>query len=524
MTNNINSKLEHLGKKPRTLTFNRGIEKEALRVDLNGGLAQTPHPDFLGSKLCHPMITTDFSEAQLELITPVSNSITESLATLDRVHRFIYSGLEDELLWSASMPCVVPDDDHIPLAQYGSSNLGRLKTTYRNGLGHRYGRAMQTICAIHYNFSFSDEFWKTLAESEESNESLQAFRSRRYFDLMRNFRRYSWLLIYLFGASPAVCKSFLANRAHNLEDFDYGSAYHLDATSLRNGDLGYQSEAQSDLLNICYNSLDDYVNTLRQAICTPHPKFHALDTNDGERVQVNGSILQSEAEFYTTIRAKRVPNKGENFLTSLSERGVEYLEVRLLDINPYLPLGIDATEIRFLDTFLLFCLLKDSPVHGDDLCAAVQENVLKTVYAGRNLDLLLDDNGSDKPLGQWGKDILTAMTRVASTLDKAASTQDYSRCLTEQIAKIDLSENTPSARILNDMREQSIPFFRFAMNQAISHREYFVANPLTDEELTYFRSMSAKSVKDQQATERADTVSFDEYLASLQSEYEQPAS
>lgn len=520
----INNKLKHLGTKPGILTFNRGIEREALRVNLKGDLAQTPHPDFLGSKLCHPMITTDFSEAQLELITPVSSSITDSLMTLDRIHRFIYSELKDELLWSASMPCVVPGDDNIPLAQYGPSNLGRLKTTYRNGLGHRYGRAMQTICAIHYNFSFSDEFWETLATIEESDESLQAFRSRRYFDLMRNFRRYSWLLIYLFGASPAVCKSFLASRKHNLEEFDHGSAYHPDGTSLRNGDLGYQSEAQSDLLNICYNSLDNYVNTLRQAICTAHPAFHSLNANNKERVQVNGNILQSEAEFYTTIRAKRVPSRGENFLSGLSERGVEYLEVRLLDINPYLPLGIDATEIRFLDTFLLFCLLNDSPVHGDDRCAAVQQNVLKTVHAGRKNDLLLDDNGQDRPLRQWGKEILAAMAEFASGLDDTVTTGEYSKCLAEQIAKIDSPENTPSARILNDMREQSIPFFRFAMDQAISHRESFIAAPLSAEEITNFNSMSAQSVKDQLALERADKLSFDEYLANLQSEYEQPLS
>jgi glutamate--cysteine ligase len=470
------------------------------------------------------MITTDFSEAQLELITPVSNSITDSLDTLDRVHRFVYSALQDELLWSSSMPCAVPDDDNIPLARYGSSNLGQLKTTYRNGLGHRYGRAMQTICAIHYNFSFSDEFWETLANIEESDESLQAFRSRRYFDLMRNFRRYSWLLIYLFGASPAVCNSFLVNRNHNLEEFDYGSAYHPDGTSLRNGDLGYQSEAQSDLLNICYNSLDDYVNTLRKAICTPHPSFHALKSSNEERAQVNGNILQSEAEFYTTIRAKRVPRSGENFLSGLSERGVEYLEVRLLDINPYLPLGIDATEIRFLDTFLLFCLLNDSPAHGEDLCAAVQQNVLKTVHAGRKDDLLLDDNGQDRPLRQWGNEILADMAEFAASLDGTTTTGEYSKSLTEQIGKINSSEKTPSARILNDMREQSIPFFRFAMNQAISHRESFLATPLTTEETAKFNSMSAQSVKDHLALESKDEVSFDEYLANLQSEYEQPLS
>ncbi|MCZ6500976.1 MAG: glutamate--cysteine ligase [Gammaproteobacteria bacterium] len=522
MVDSINNKLKHLARSPQILKFYRGIEREALRVDLNGDLAQTQHPDFLGSKLCHPMITTDFSEAQLELITPVSNSIEDSLSTLHRIHRFVYSGLQEELLWSASMPCVVPDTDKIPLAQYGSSNLGRLKTTYRNGLGHRYGRVMQTICAIHYNFSFSNDFWLKLADLENSQVPLKDFKSGRYFDLMRNFRRYSWLLVYLFGASPAVCNSFITGQKHHLQKFDDASAYLPGATSLRNGNLGYQSTTQSGLLNICYNGLDNYVDTLREAICTPHPVYHGFDTEGDTHPQVNGNILQSEAEFYTTIRAKRVPPKGENFLTCLSGQGVEYLEVRLLDINPYLPLGIDAAEIRFLDTYLLYCLLKGSPTHDDSMCAAVSENVLKTVHQGRRDGLLLQDNGKDKSLRQWGKEILAGMLPIAEILDGASSTRKHSECLAAQDAKVEDPDNTPSARILGDMREQAIPFFQFAMNQAISHRQSFLSEPLNRQEQDEFKTMSEQSVKDQLAVENMDTLSFDEYLAELQKEYEQP--
>lgn len=491
-----------------------------MRVDTQGDLAQTPHPEFLGSKLCHPMITTDFSEAQLELITPVNESIEDSLSTLEAVHRFVHSGLEDELLWASSMPCVVPDNDKIPLARYGSSNLGKLKTTYRNGLGYRYGRAMQTICAIHYNFSFPEAFWLRLKEIEQSDESMSDYRSRRYFDLMRNFRRYSWLLVYLFGASPAVCKSFLTDRDHELEEFDFGSAYLPNATSLRNGNLGYQSDSQSDLLNICYNNLDNYIESLRKAICTPHPTFSQLDGNEEKYLQVNANILQSEAEFYTTIRAKRVPAKGENFLSSLSKQGVEYLEVRLLDVNPYLPLGIDATEIRFLDTFLLFCLLTESPAHDEDVCSAVQANVLKTVQAGRKEGLLLDDNGSDKTLSSWGQEILAAMSQASTTLDANSSSSDYSHSLAEQLAKINDSEQTPSARMLKDMRDQSIPFFRLGMNQAIKHQRYFSSMPLSDEERTQFEDMSTRSNADQKIIEAGDSVDFDQYLLDLQQEYQ----
>ena len=203
------------------LTFNHGIEREALRVTSEGHLATTKHPDFLGSKLTHPKVTTDFSESQLELITPVHSSPAAALEELDEVHRYIYSGIKDEVLWSASMPCMLSDESDIPLAYYGTSNLGKLKTTYRSGLGYRYGRGMQTICAVHYNFSFQEKFLDWLQQAEQSSEAPSDFRTRRYFDLMRNFRRYSWLLTYLFGASPAVCNSFLKGKtAFALHSFD----------------------------------------------------------------------------------------------------------------------------------------------------------------------------------------------------------------------------------------------------------------------------------------------------------------
>ncbi len=490
-------------------------------MDSSGRLALTPHPAFLGSKLSHPLITTDFSEAQLELITPVNHSIHESLETLDRIHRFVYTGLEEELLWSSSMPCEIPADSDIPLARYGRSNLGRLKTTYRHGLGLRYGRAMQTICAIHYNFSFSSSFWEGLARLESSQEPERDYQSRRYFDLMRNFRRYSWLLVYLFGASPAVCKSFIAGRRHDLEEFDETSAYLPFATSLRNGDLGYQSGSQSDLLDICYNSLENYIESLRAAICTPHPVYASFTGRQGEEPpQVNGHILQSEAEFYTTIRAKRVPPPGENFLAVLATHGVQYLEVRLLDINPYLPLGINSEQIRFLDTFLLFCLLKESPVHDDALCRAVRQNIALTVKEGRKEDLCLDDRGHSRSLREWGLEILQEMQDVAKVLDGLSDSDACMSALAAQANKLREPGRTPSAMILSEMTEQQIPFSRFAMNRSREHRQYFRERPLTPEELAYFRRLSEVSIRDQHDIERSDSLSFSDYLRALQEEYE----
>ena len=145
---------------PSLLTqIGRGIERECLRVTAEGTLAQTPHPRALGSALTHPSITTDYSEALLEFITPVSRDIDETLDILARIHGFVYRQLGDELLWSSSMPCIVSGDAGIPVARYGQSNVGRMKTVYRYGLGHRYGRLMQAIAGVHYNFSMPEAYW-----------------------------------------------------------------------------------------------------------------------------------------------------------------------------------------------------------------------------------------------------------------------------------------------------------------------------------------------------------------------------
>ena len=202
----------------------RGIEKESLRVRPEGKLAMTAHPLALGSALTHPHITTDFSESQLELITGVHMGVEACLEELTRIHQVVYRALGDEMMWCASMPCGLPADDAIPVGRYGRSNVGRMKTVYRTGLSHRYGRRMQMISGIHYNFSLPDTIWP-IPGAGEPNEA--------YFALIRNFRRDAWLLFYLFGASPAVCASFVAGRKHELRELANGT-YHLPhATSLR---------------------------------------------------------------------------------------------------------------------------------------------------------------------------------------------------------------------------------------------------------------------------------------------------
>ena len=503
--------------------INRGIEREALRVRPDGLLSQRPHSRELGSKLTHRWITTDFSEAQLELITEVSQSIDGALNQLEQIHKFVYSTLEDELLWGASMPCILTGDSDIPLAYYGQSNLGRLKTTYRNGLGLRYGRAMQTISAVHYNFSLPMALWQSLHEADTGRSGPDAnFISARYFDGIRNFRRWSWLPIYLFGASPAVCRSFVAEQPHGLQSMDGSSLVAPWGTSLRNGDLGYQSNTQTESVHVSYNSLEGYVHGLVKAITSPYPTYTELGRKSSDVFpQVNDSILQSEAEFYATARAKRVTRSGESFLLNLLESGVEYIEVRLLDIDPYHPLGIAPQTLRFMDTFLLWTLIEDSPQHTEENQRRIFENLVRTVYNGRkpNLALIDIETGRDRSLKSWANEFLQRMQPVAEALNSAYGNSCYTDSLAAQQSKVDDAENTPSGRLLSDMREQEASFFQLVLNHTISHKNTLMSRPLSPETLDLFHQESRLSLERQTIRESHKEMDFSSYLEKLACDY-----
>ncbi len=491
----------------------RGIEKESLRVTPHSRLAQTPHPQALGSALTHPFITTDYSEALIELITPVFDDIDECLEFLADLHRYVYRHLpDDELLWVASMPCFLESEKDIPLARYGDSNIGRLKTLYREGLGHRYGRLMQTISGIHYNFSMPESFWTAYRDLHSPGEDLQTFRTRHYLHLIRNFHRYSWLLLYLFGASPAVCRCFTRNRPHNLEDFNDSTLYKPHATCLRMGNLGYRSDAQGSIF-ICYNELDNYIDSLGQAMSTPYPSYETIGLKRGDHyLQMNSNLLQLENEFYATIRPKRTGPSGKRPLSLLLENGIEYIEVRALDLNPFLPLGIDAEQIRFLDSFLLYCLLSDSPVCTEEEYFEVAENLTRTVEQGRDPALELSHKGKAVKLRTWANELLNGTRHSAALLDHANNTDRYSQSLAAQQAKVKDDSLTPSAQILARMRSNDGGFSGFAMGCSKRTREQLMSVPLSAERLETFSAASAQSLKDQRDVESGDSVSFDDFL------------
>jgi len=491
----------------------RGIEKESLRVTPDGRLAQTDHPPALGSALTHPYITTDYSEALLELITPTFTDIDACLQFLADLHKFSYAQLADEeTLWGLSMPCILESEDQIPLARYGSSNIGRLKTLYREGLGHRYGRLMQTVAGIHYNFSMPESFWADYRVLKQSTEQIDEFQTRQYLHLIRNYHRYSWLLVYLFGASPTVCRCFAEGRPHDLQFFDPSTLYKPDATCLRMSNLGYKSEAQKSIF-VCYNELSNYIESLQKAMSTPYEPYVAIGSrDDGTHLQINTNLLQLENEFYATIRPKRVGTSGERPLQLLREQGIQYVEVRVLDLNPFLPLGIDAEEIRFLDTFLLFCLLADSPECTEREYFETEANLAAVVNNGRDPELKLSHQGEQLSMRQWARDLLATTRHSAAMLDQVHNTDAYSNSVQAQSAKVEDSELTPSAQVLRVMNEQKLAFHAFGLRQSQAHQAWFHKQAMAPKQLDHLISVSAQSVAKQGAIESSDEISFDEYI------------
>lgn len=497
----------------------KGVEKESLRVTSEGHLSDRPHPPALGSALTNRFITTDFSEALLEFVTPAYANTWETLRVLCEIHQFTYGRIGDELLWTSSMPCLISDGSEVPLAYYGESNVGRMKTVYRNGLGYRYGRKMQTIAGVHFNYSLPAGLWPVYRDLAESTQGESNFRSAAYLGLVRNFRRLDWLVLYLFGASPALCKSFFGADTAIMPSFDEDTFYQPFGTSLRMSDLGYNNKRQAAIA-ISLNSIDEYIRDLSCAICTPDPTFEQIGVIvDGERRQLNTSQLQIENEYYSSIRPKRVAMSGERPTKALRRGGVEYVEVRALDLNVFDPVGINQNTMRFMEAFLIYCLLKDSPPIDDAEWKEIASNHSRTATEGRDPALRLVDRGAKRKLTEWGAEIIGDVRAIAEIIDRGEGRDDYVQAVNAQAELMVNAEATPSARVLNELQQNGVPFFRFAMDSARGHRDYFSEiEPLEGERLRVYEDEAEASVKGQKAIEDADELSFEEYLANYYSQ------
>jgi glutamate--cysteine ligase len=361
------------------------------------------------------------------------------------------------------------------------------------GLAHRYGRRMQAISGIHYNWS------------------LPGVGNGEYFALLRNFRRHGWLLFYLLGASPAVCSSFVAGRKHALKELRSGTLYLPHATTLRMGRLGYQSDAQASIA-ASFNSLEDYGASLEKALLEPWPAYEKIGVRgaNGDYRQLGTALLQIENEFYGKIRPKRPIRSGERPLHALRERGVEYVEVRLVDLDPFQPVGIDTQAMRLLDVVLLHCLLADSPRDTPEEIAADARNQEKVASRGREPGLELERGGNNVPLAAWGAELLAACEPVAGALDRAFGGGAYRAALAHARGMLAEPESTPSARVLAEMaKKHDNSYTRFALERSRQHARTLRSTPLEPELAERFVQMADASHRRQREIEATDKLDFE---------------
>lgn len=452
-----------------------GLEKETLRILYSGKLSLSPHPKDFGDKLSNPHITTDFSESQLELITPPFKSIKETFDFLKNLQRKVENILNNELLWPLSMPPKLPEEKIIPIAKFNTTPEGKENEIYRKGLSLRYGKKMQMISGIHYNFSFSAEFLEFLYQQENSNIQKQKFVNDLYFSLGRNYLRYKWLLIYLFGASPSFDPSFCSVLAKELEVIKHCCPqccncidnYEQYATSLRVSRFGYSSTIQRQY-SVSYNNLSEYIIGLRTLLNTPCKEYLDLGTSiNDERVQLNSNILQKESEFYSPIRFKQNLRKGENSLDALEIRGIKYIEIRIIDLNPFEKISLSLSQLYFLHVFMIFCLFEQNRYIDNNELEKINLNHHLVALSGRKPDLMLYDyNGKITSLKNIGNKIFEKLEIIASIMDIATNNNYYTKSVLTEKQKISNISLLPSSIIQKEMKEHNETFLDFGLRWA----------------------------------------------------------
>ena len=494
----------------------RGVEKESLRIDSSGSISSTKHPSKLGSALTNSFITTDFSEALLELVTPTFTNTQECLDFLTDLHAFVHRSIDKELLWPLSMPCSISSGEEIPIGRYGNSNSGMMKYTYRKGLSYRYGSKMQAIAGIHYNFSFPDEFFKKIATLKNLDfQNLKDIKNESYLGMIRNFKRHEWLYFLLFGASPAFSDTFI-NQGQELNVFKTlpnGSLFRPYATSLRMGDIGYISEIQ-DNLNISTNSIEEYIEDLKKALITPHAEYKDIgEFLNEERIQINSSVLQIENEYYSTIRPKRICPSGERPINILKDQGIEYLELRCVDLDPFSPIGMQRDQVDFLDMLLILCFLKESLPLNKEEGELLKENHKKVINFGREPNLKIFSEKGESSVKDLAKQLLEEMTVIAEAVSSGIFQGEenlWEKSLEIQTLKIENLDLTPSAKLLNKLDQDNLSYNELGVKIAEENSKFFQNYDLSNENT--FSKEASFSMENQKRLESEKELPFEEYL------------
>ncbi|MBT7543185.1 MAG: glutamate--cysteine ligase [Gammaproteobacteria bacterium] len=491
-----------------------GLEKESLRVDKNGTISYKMHPEQFGSSLTNRYITTDYSEALIEAITPPCGSHNEALRYLDNIIGFVYKNLDNEYLWPASMPCIIAGDKSIPIAYYGHSNQGRMKTTYRRGLGNRYGRIMQVISGIHFNYSFSDKFWELYSEFKSSDKNIKNFKSQQYFIISRNLLRNGWIIAYLFGCSPAVCKSYLAGKKTTLDSFDEYTYYEKYATSFRMGDIGYQNNMEENMgVHINYNSLEEYSKSLDEAIKKPSSEYNKIGVkSEGYYKQLNSNILQIENEYYSTIRPKPNLKLTERPSKALLNKGVEYIELRSIDNNIFLNAGIDEDQMYFIELLIIHSLfINENKIYSEEYLE-IKNNLINVAHNGKEKNFKLKINNEDILITDVMKKIFMELKEIANMMYVITKDEKYKKSITVQEKKVENQNLLPSNLVINSMINNKMSFYEFCMENIWKQNKYF-SNIQADNNIEkILREETKLSLKKKDYLESNNVESFEDYI------------
>ena len=487
-------------------SISRGIEKESLRVSKDNTISRADHPSSLGSALTNKYITTDFSEALLELITPTHSSVEGVLKNLDEICKFVVEETP-ETIWPSSIPCKIEHEDSIRLADYGTSNSGLLKTLYRSGLSYRYGSMMQTVSGIHYNFSFSDAFFDNL----RGEEDLQTFKNKSYLSLIRNFRRNAWMILYLFGSSPVVPKTFITDRKNFLQELNKEDLFLQYATCLRMSELGYMSKAQ-DNLYIAYNNIDEYLKDLKNALTKEHKRYGEVGvTKDGKRIQINTSIIQIENEYYSSIRPKRVTPPRERPINILRNQGIDYVEIRALDNNSFWPSGIDEDTSYFLEAYLITCFFGEDAKSTRDEIKELLVNWENVVKEGRNPKLKLLKNKEKVTIKDSGTKVIDSIRKIFEQmpLEMSDYVEKVMRSLNKQEGKLNDAALTPSGRIVSELQNNNKTWEELNLELAEKHSQSLKS---IETDLNYLSEEAKNSLKKFKELGNLQEEEFEVYL------------
>ncbi len=473
----------------------KGLEKENLRSDISGKISSKSFPLSLGEFSCNEYVTLDYSEPHLELVSPTFENNSQLLSFLKNLHKFVENNIDGDLLWNYSMPPKFKQK-FIKLPDFGVSNASKLSYLYRLGLRNRYGDKMQSTAGIHFNISFSDDIVNRMAASK--NEF--------YLGICRNFLRVFPIALRLTGCSPITHKSFVKGRNLQVEKLNDQDCYLPNATSLRVSRLGYYSDQQEEKF-ITFNSLEEYLQLINEYINVPNEKFREISTDFGNLQQINNGTIQMESELYNHIRPKGRQTSERQYL-QLSKDGIEYLEIRSIDLNPYSEIGLSQNDIEFWELIIILCALSDSPEIEEDEVLIIKENIRRAAESGQNCNILrgFEDPKGEENISLVTEDLINNMKNLSTAL---GVTKEYQEMINEYLSR---NKIPPSSKFLSDVNENKSLFKTVLdLSKPLNHKiEDDVNKQFLDE-------VASSNIKYNELSNRKD-IAFEEFIMKYREE------